>query len=38
MDRRTFIKTAAASATFAAATAAAPRFAFAADNAFKPAP
>ena len=38
MDRRTFIKTAAVSATFAAAAAAAPRFAFAADNAFKPSP
>lgn len=37
MDRRTFIKTAAASATFAAA-AAAPRFVFATDNDFKPSP
>ena len=38
MDRRTFIKTVTASATFAAAALAAPRFAFAADNAFKPSP
>jgi transglutaminase-like putative cysteine protease len=38
MDRRTFIKTAAASATFAAAAAAAPRLACAAENAFKPSP
>ena len=38
MDRRTFIKTAAASATFAAAASTSPRFAFAAENAFKPAP
>ena len=38
MDRRTFIKTAAASATYAAAAFAAPRFALAAENPFKPSP
>lgn len=38
MDRRHFLKTATASATFAAAALAAPRFAFAAENGFKPTP